>query len=63
MKLVGNNEMQNIFKCFLPQQNELWKILEKVFITKKFTHCKTSLALKIDAFEITDNKNIGTVFS
>ena len=37
--------------------------MEKVFITEKSTHCKTSLTLKIDAFEIPDNKNIGKVFS
>ena len=32
-------------------------MLEKVFITKKFTQCKTR-TLKIDVFEIPDNKNI-----
>ena len=40
----------------------LRKILEKVFITKKFTHCKTLRTLKIDGFEIPDNKNIGKLF-
>ena len=40
----------------------LRKILEKVFITKKFTHCKTLCTLKIDGFEIPDNKNIGKLF-
>ena len=39
------------------------KILEKVFVNKKFTQCKTSLTLKIDAFEIPDNKNVGKLFS
>ena len=39
------------------------KILEKVFITKKFTHCKILCTLKIDVFEIPDNKNIGILFS
>ena len=41
----------------------LQKILEKVFITKKFTQCKTSCSLKIDVFEIPDNKNIEKLFS
>ena len=40
----------------------LWKILE-VFITKKFTQCKTSHTLKIDGFKIPDNKNVGKLFS
>ena len=29
---------------------------------KKFTQCKTSHTLKIDVFEIPDNKNIGKLF-
>ena len=41
----------------------LRKILEKVFITKKFTQYKTSRTLKIDVFEIPDNKNIEKLFS
>ena len=41
----------------------LWKILKKVFLTKKFTQCKTSRTLKIDAFEVPDNKNVGKLFS
>ena len=42
----------------------LRKILEKVFITNKFTQCiKTSRTLKIDPFEIPDNKYIGKLFS
>ena len=44
------------------QQKVQWKILGKVFITKKFTQCKTSCTLKIDVFEIPDNKNIGKLF-
>ena len=40
----------------------LRKLLEKVFINKKFTQCKTSGTLKIDVVEIPDNKNIGLVF-
>ena len=43
----------------LPTPTEvLRKILEKVFINKKFTHCKTSHTLEIDVFEIPDNKNV-----
>ena len=41
----------------------LRKILEKVFITKKFTQCKTSRTLKIDVFEMSDNKNFEKLFS
>ena len=41
----------------------LRKILEKVFINKKFTQCKTSRKLKIDLFEIPDKKNIGKLFA
>ena len=41
----------------------LQKILEKLYITKKFTQCKTSYTLKIDVFEIPDNKNIEKIFS
>ena len=37
--------------------------MEKVFINEKFTQCKTSRTLKIDVFEIPDNKNIGKLFS
>ena len=40
----------------------LRKILEKVFNSKKFTNCKTSLTLTIDVSEIPDNKNIGKLF-
>ena len=40
----------------------LQKILEKVFITKKFTQCKTSRTLIIDVLKIPDNKNIGKLF-
>ena len=50
-------------KYFLPQQKVLRKILEKVFITEKFTQCKTSLTLKINVFEMPNNKNVGKLFS
>ena len=39
------------------------KILVKVFVTNKFTQCKTSRTLKVDVFEIADNKNIWKLFS
>ena len=41
----------------------LWKILVKIFITKKFNQCKTSRILKIDVLEIPDKKYIGKFFS
>ena len=41
----------------------LGKILEKVFITKKFTECKTSRNLKFEVIEMPDKKNIGKFFS
>ena len=49
-------------KYYLSQQKVLGKILEKVFITKKFTQCKTLRTIKIDVFEIPDNKNIEKLF-
>ena len=52
-----------MFKHYLLQQKVLWKILEKVFITNKFIQCKTSRTLKVDVFEIPDNKNIKKLFS
>ena len=39
------------------------KILEKVFITKKYTQRKTSNTLKTDKFELPDNTKIGKLFS
>ena len=41
----------------------LQKILEKVFVTKKFTQCKISCTLKINEFKIPDNKNTKKLFS
>ena len=38
-------------------------MLEKVFITNKFTQCETPRTLKIDVFEIPYNKNIAKLFS
>ena len=67
IKLVGNNrkknQIQNLFKYYLPQQKVLRKILEKIFITKKFIQCKTPCILKIDVLKIPDNKTIGKIFS
>ena len=41
----------------------LRKILQNIFITKKCTQLKTLHTLKTDAFVLTDNKNIGKLFS
>ena len=41
----------------------LQKTLEKVFITKECTQWKTWRTLKIDVFEILDNKSIGKCFT
>ena len=43
-----NETCWQLFILHAPQQNLQRKILEKVFITKKFTQCKTSRTLKID---------------
>ena len=53
------------YKIYLitTKQKVLRKILEKVYITKRFTQCKRSRTLKPDVFEISDNKNIGKLFS
>ena len=57
------NGIQYELKYYLPQQKVLQKILENVFINKKFTQCKTSRILIIDVSEIPDNRNIGKLFS
>ena len=41
----------------------LQKVLEKIFITKKFTQCKTSCTININVIEIPHNKNIVALFS
>ena len=51
---MENNGIKDIFKYYLLQQKVLRKIMQKVFITKKFTQCKTLHTLKIDVFEIPD---------
>ena len=45
------------------QQKVPRKILEKVFITKNCTQCKTSHTLKTGVFVLSDNKKIGKLFS
>ena len=52
-----------MLKYYLLYQKVLWKLLVKVYITKKLTQCKTSLTLSIDGFDISDNKYIGKSFS
>ena len=47
----------------MPQQKVLQKILDKVFVNKKFNRHKTSLTLQINVFEIPDNRNIWKLFS
>ena len=37
-------------------------MLEKVFIAKAFTQCKTSRTLKTDVLEIPDNKSVENCF-
>ena len=64
MLVIIENKWDINFIQILPAPTDvLWKILEKVFITKKSTQCKTSRTLKLDGFEIPDNKNIGKLFS
>ena len=43
-----------MFKYYLLQQKVLWKLLEKIFITKKLNQCKASRTLKIDVIGIPD---------
>ena len=52
-----------VLKYYLPQQKVLQKILENVFINKKFTQCNTLRILIIDVSEILDNRNIGKLLS
>ena len=51
-----------IYSSISQEQNILQKILEKVFITEKFTQCKTSRTLKIDIFEILDKIKYWKIF-
>ena len=37
--------------------------MEKAFVNKKFTQCKTLRTFQTDALEIPDNRNIGKLFS
>ena len=52
-----------MFIPYRPQEKVLRKILEKVFVNKKFTHCKISCTLQMDVFKMPDNKNFGKLFS
>ena len=56
-----NKKIENKWdiKLYLPQQMVLQKMLEKVFIAKKFTQGKTSRTLCNIRFEIPENKNFG----
>ena len=45
------------------QHNMLWKTLEKVSITKKYTQHRALRTLKTDVLELPDNKNIRKLFS
>ena len=56
-----NKKIENNWdiKPNLPQQIVLQKMLEKVFVAKKFTQCKTSHTLCNIRFEIPENKNFG----
>ena len=44
------------------QKNVLRKLLGNAFINEKYTQCKTPHTLKIDVFELPDNKNIAKLF-
>ena len=57
------NGIQNIFKYYLPKHKVLRKILDKVFVNKKFARYKTSRTFQINVFEIPHNKDIGKLFS
>ena len=62
--IVNKQDINHIYTILAQaQQKVLWKILQKSFITKKYTQSKTSHTLKIDVFELLDNKNIGKLFS
>ena len=66
MSVIIENKRNINYIKILPaqvQQKLLWTILEKVFITKKRTQCKPSYMLKTDVFELSNNKDIGKLFS
>ena len=48
-------DMFEVFKHYLPKSNI-------PIITKKCTHCKAPHTLKVDVFELPDNKNVGKMF-
>ena len=68
IKPVGNNKKEMKYKIYsyitCPNRGcyiKYWRT--QIFITKKFTQCKTSCSLKIDVIEIPHNKNIETLFT
>ena len=66
LAIIENKWDTKCIKILPAQQKVLWKrssLLRKAFITKKFTQCKTSRIIKIEVFEIPNNKNIGKLFS
>ena len=63
LAIIENKWDIKYIKILPSPKKVLRKIQEKIFINKKFTQCKTSRTLKIDVFEIPDNKNIEKLFS
>ena len=63
--IIENKKNINYIKTIPAQiQQKLpWTLLEKVFITKKRTQCEPSYMLKTDVFELSNNKDIGKLFS
>ena len=53
---------QKIYSNITCLTEDATKILEMVFIAKKFAQCKTLRTLKTDVFEIPDNAIIGKLF-
>ena len=58
---MGSKSYSNI-TCASPAEGAT-KISEKIFITTKYFQYKTSHTLKIDVFELLDDKNIGKLCS
>ena len=62
--IVNKQDINHIYTILAQsKQKVLWKVLQKSFITKKYTQSKASHTLKIDVFKLLDNKNIGKLFS
>ena len=62
LAIIENRWDIKYIRIFPTSTENARKILEKVFVTKKFTQCKALHTLKIDVFEIPDNKKIGKFF-